>query len=306
MKAKTILAIVAGLILAGPVARECKATGTFTLNGTDANTVNTPYDSGTLHDDSKAEIVSGGYVGNIDAWENSQVYLPSGGVGGVVGNIAAFGNSLVKLSGGQVNGTISAYNTSTVSVDGGTVSGSIIPYNTSILNITDGYVNYIDTSHSVTSSVSISGGYVDYYWAWSPVNISDGLVAGLAAEGTAHVTISGGAVNGLAATGTNTVAVSGGQVDFIFATDTSILTFDAKEEGLSLGDGLFRSGNQVWGVGELTGYWHDGTSFHTIINGGSSSVVPEPATMVCGLIGLGMIGRYIKKHRGSKARPAHS
>jgi hypothetical protein len=184
------------------------------------------------------------------------------------------------------------------------VYGSIILYNESRLNISDGHVSYINTSYSVTSSVSISGGEVGFYWASSPANISGGLVTTLAGDGTAPITITGGAVTKLYATGVNNVAVSGGQVDRIYASDTSILTFDAQV--LSLGEGLYRSGNQVWGSGVLTGEWHDDKSFTTRINLPDDAVVPEPATVVCGLIGLGMIGTYIKKHRASKAWPARS
>ena len=300
MKAKTIVAVVAGLVLAGSMARECKA-NSFFLDSNDPTappvTVDGPHDSGTLHYYSKAKVVTGGDVDNIDAWEHSQVYLSSDGE---VGNIASFGESLVNISGGQVNGIISAFDSSTVNVDGGTVYGSIIPYHTSVVNISGGQVSNINTSNSVTSIVSISGGEVGYYQVLSPANISGGQVTYLETVGSAFVTISGGAVTGVdARIGANTVAVSGGQVDYIFASNTSILTFDAQK--LFLGPGLLSSGNRVWGEGVLEGNWDEATKFITYINGGSSAVVPEPATAVCGLIGLGMIGTYIKKHRASKA-----
>jgi len=210
-----------------------------------------------------------------------------------VGGLAARGDSIVNISGGVVNNDLAAFGDSTVSVTGGQVLGKIFTHDTCTVNISGGSVSYIDNSVSVNSTVKISGGHVGFYWAWAPVNISGGQVETLAADGTSVVTMSGGEVNWLYATGTNTVNMSGGQVDNLFAFDTSPLIFNA--DVLDLGDGLLRSGNQVWGSGVLTGEWYGGQTFSTIINGGASGAVPEPMTMLTAFLGMGSLGGYLRR-----------
>ena len=173
--------------------------------------------------------------------------------------------------------------------------GYFFANDTSTVNISgDGYVNYLDNSASGNNStVRISGGHVGNYWALAPVNISGGWVEYLTTEGTSVVTMSAGAVNWLWATGTNTVNMSGGQVDYISAYATSPLIFNAQV--LYLGDGLSRSGNQVWGSGVLTGEWYDGKTFSTIINGGATGAVPEPLTMLTAFLAVGSLGGYLMR-----------
>ncbi len=298
MKAKAIVAMVAALILTGSMVREGKGTS-FELHGydpindpiNDPMLVNTAYELGSLYDYRKAWVGAGGVVDNIVAWDHSEVSLLSDGK---VGYLRANGNSIVNISGGVGNYDIVADHSSTVSVTGGRVLGDIVTEHTSTVNISgDGYVYYIDNSASVNSTVKISGGHVGIYWAWSPVNISGGWVETLWADGTSVVTMSGGAVNVLAATGTNTVNMSGGQVDYISAYATSPLIFNAYD--LTLGVGLSRSGNQVWGSGVLTGEWYGGQPFSTIINGGATGAVPEPLTMLTAFLAVGSLGGYLMR-----------
>ena len=67
------------------------------------------------------------------------------------------------------------------------------------------------------------------------------------------------------------------------------------------------SGNNIVGdyySGGWHGFLYDGSTY-TALNapepppGPGPSAVPEPASVVCGLIGFGMIGRYLKKRRSA-------
>jgi hypothetical protein len=115
--------------------------------------------------------------------------------------------------------------------------------------------------------------------------ISGGSMASLSAYNSSTVNMSGGQANYFVAWNRSAVNMSGGQVNSIYAYDSSILTFDARF--LQLGDGLSRDRNRVWGSGQLSGEWLDGTAWTTSIY-----AVPEPASMaVLALGGVAMLRR---------------
>ena len=291
--------VVAVLLLIGPLAPEGR--GNFSLWNDEQFTVSTYHSGGTLYDESRVKIVSGGEVDDLDAYDTSTVDI-SGGSVAVDNFLDAYDSSTVDISWGSV-GYIRAYETSTVDISGGSVH-YLRPYNTSTVHISNGLVSQIDTYD--TSTVNISGGSVamgSSFYAYGTVNISGGSVDNLlnaygtvnmsgsgsvdyiVAYGTVH--ISGGSVdNNLSAASTSVVDISGGSVAYIQAYDNSTVdisggavdnlhvrngsTATLTGRNFRFGEGLSLSNNRVLGTGFLSGEWCDGTRWAINITGNAS------------------------------------
>ncbi len=171
--------------------------------------------------------------------------------------------------------------------------------------------------------MNVSGGLVSaVIWAEEDgiVNISGGAVHTVGLRGgpnilnisgqssvdrvfsyiTGTVNVSGGLVDWLYATDSSTVNLSGGSVNDLDVEGNGILTFNAANTlWYDLG-GLSLDGSRLLGSGVLSGEWSDGTMFSTnVAASGGGGAVPEPLTVMSALIGLGMIGGYIKKRRAA-------
>jgi hypothetical protein len=146
-----VIAIAAMLVLLGPLAGQSR--GDFVLLNDEQLTVNSFHSRGTLFDRSRAFIVPGGYMSELNAYSYSVVDMSGGGVGGLY----AFDSSTVNISGGNTSG-LSASNSSTVNISGGNMS-SLSAYDFSNVNICGGYVGGLNACNS--SAIDISGGQVD-------------------------------------------------------------------------------------------------------------------------------------------------
>jgi hypothetical protein len=297
------VAAAAVLALVGPLAQKGRADSCFTLRNDEQLTVNTSYSAGWLYDQSRADIVSGGSVGNHDSVENRIFAYNSSTVnisGGWVGYLSAYDASTVALSGGRLDDILRSYDSSTVSIFHGADIDHVVSYGSSTVTISGGLTNA--NSAYGTSTWFISGGRI---------------INGLGVYNASTVDISGGSMYYLNAEGCSTVRFSGGQVNELMAWYSSTVTFNAQD--FCFGPGLSLDGDRVLGTGILGGEWFDGTSWAVNISRNTMDArilvgpgpveyvfdpnltlpnpIPEPASVVGGLIGLGMIGRYIKKHR---------
>lgn len=155
MKSKNVtilvIAIANMLVLLGPLAGQSR--GDFVLLDDEQLTVNSSHSRGTLFDRSRAFIVPGGYISDLNAYSYSVVDMSGGGVGGLY----AFDSSTVNISGGNTSG-LSAVAFSTVNISGGYVYG-LNAYGSSAMDISGGGVGGLNAWNS--SAIDISGGQVD-------------------------------------------------------------------------------------------------------------------------------------------------
>lgn len=107
----TMAGALAGLLLAAGT-----ALGDFTLWDDEQMTVNAYHSLGTLFDRSRANIISGGSLRNLYAYDSGTLDIS----GGWVGWLYAYETSTVHMSGGSVD-YFFAYDTSTVDISGGSV-----------------------------------------------------------------------------------------------------------------------------------------------------------------------------------------
>jgi hypothetical protein len=287
MKRQSVhLFVVAVLALLGPLAGQSR--GDFVLLNDEQLTVNSSHNQGTLFDTSRAYIISGGSVNNLDAYDSSTVEISGGSVGsylfahnsstvtvsgGNVNGLGAYDSSTANISGGSVN-NLDAQSSSTVNLSGGPVSnlwakdsstvnlsgGSVSnlwAYDSSTVDISGGSMTYLYAQYS--STANISGGSVAYLYAQgsSTVDVSGGIVGGLYAQYYSSVDISGGSVSSLQAYSSSTTNLTGGSVSNLWAYDSSTVIFNGRN--FQAGSGLTFDGERVLGVGMLSGEWMDGT-----------------------------------------------
>jgi len=265
----------AALALVGPLAGEGR--GDFTLHGNEQLTVDTYLGYGTLYDQSRARIVSGGFVDGLSAFDASVVDICGGGVSGLY----AYQASAVHFSSGVVD--------------------HLTPQGGCVVDISGGSLT--DLTAYDASVVHFSGGSVSWLCAWgaSAVQLSGGTMNYLIARESSVVDISGGSVSNLCPQGGSVVDISGGSVSDLDVRDASVATFWGLD--FHLGEGLYLEGDRVLGMGVLSGEWFDGTPWAVNIStnesGATILVIPEPATVV--LLALG--GLALLHRRGAAFVP---
>jgi len=294
MKAKLIGAVVV-VFLAGWLAGTARAN--FELYGVEQKTVDTAHLLGVLHNQSQADVVTGGSVTDgIWAYDTSTVNIS----GGTVNQVYAYDSSTVDMSAYWVN-HLDAFDTSTVDISGGSV-GDVMTYDSSTVNISGGSVQE-DVYVVNTSTATISGGSVDEVWTahTGTVHITGGQVR-IAGVNGGVVNVSGGSIGGLTAYGSVLVNVSGGSIGSMYglkAYDSALVTFNAPV--FHLGPGLSLDGERVLGTGILGGVWFDGTPWAVPISqnaaGATILAIPEPATLsLLAVGGLAMLRRRRRSH----------
>ena len=88
------MVLVVAMMLTGPLSKEAR--GDFILWNDEQLTVNTSHILGTLYDQSWAQIIEGGSVDQLYAYNSSTLNLS----GGLAPNIYAYATSAVDISGG--------------------------------------------------------------------------------------------------------------------------------------------------------------------------------------------------------------
>ena len=239
------------LALLGPLAQNGR--GDFILYDNDQLTVNSYHSKGTLYDDSRAIIVSGGFVVEslfANNYSNVDIY-------GKVDWPYAHDYSTVNISGGIVRG-LHAYDSSNVNIFNGVVY-YLSAFNSSSVNMTNGNIYDIDVIN------------------YSSVNMTNGNIYTLKAHESSNVDISGGYVDYLHAYD-GSINISGGSMTGLHALGLSVVTFNCRDFLVS--DGLTLDGNRVLGTGILSGNWMDRTPWlvHIISNDPSATIlaITEP------------------------------
>jgi len=250
------------LLTIGPLASEGQ--GDFTLWNNEELTVNTVHSLGTLFDQSKASIISGGFVSTLNMYNTSTADLSDGSIF----QLYSYNSSTSSISGGSIGNSVYSYDTSIVSMSDGSINWSIYSYDTSIVNISGGSI-HSSLQTSGASIAKISGGSIGILHAYddSTVNISGGQLA----QTTGSI---------LQASDTSTVKISGGSIGWLKASDTSNVTFIGQD--FHLGDGLSLDGARVLGTGFLSGEWYDDTHWTVNITENAADatilVIPKSAT----------------------------
>ncbi len=225
----------------------------FILSENDFLIVNSFHRKGSLWDSSKVDIIAGGKVG--DGTSGSGLY--------------SYNISTVNIVGGYVGG-LSALDDSIINLIEGGVS-SLFPEENSIVNIYGGNV----------SSLGMHG---------HKLNISGGIVTYLSVFSDGIVDISGGTIsNHITTYNASTVYISGGSVSSLNANDSSTIIFSGYDFHAT--NGLSIIGNEVIGIGILSGKWSNGTawSIPIITNNTEATIfVPEPCTLA--LLAIGGFG----------------
>lgn len=196
---RALAALVTLLVLGGALAGPAGAN--FVLWNDEQLTVDSFHAEGTLNDHSRAEIVSGGFVDDLYAYNFSTLDVSGGDVGklygwgsitinvrgGYLGNLYACGSSPVDISGGNVH-SLETYNSSTTSISSGVID-SIYATNDSTVDISGGSVSRLYATDSsmltfhgrdfqLSGGLSLDGDRV----------LGTGYLAGLWFDGTPWVT----------------------------------------------------------------------------------------------------------------------
>jgi len=181
------------------------------------------------------------------------------------------GNDHLDVTSAYDKGTL--WDSSIASVHSGGFIGRLYLNNTSAVQVlTDGYIGDVDVMDSSALSVFDGGAYKLKVW------------------NTGSATVSGGSIDILYAGDSSTVSISGGSISIqLAAVDTSSITLCGYN--FQATDGLSLDGQNVVGIGTLTGKWFDGTSWTIRIthNDPTASiwVVPEPSSLLALASGLG-------------------
>ena len=233
------------LVVASSATREVR--GDFILWNDEQLTVDSSHAEGALYDQSRADIVSGGRVTNLDAYDSSMVDMSDGWVY----RLYTYDESIGDISGGEVV-WLYTYGSSTVDISGGVVgSDHLRAYGSSTVNLSDGSVSGLGVFDTATA------------------NISGGSVSLVPANNSSTVNICGGSVGDLRPNDENTTYITGGLVDSLFTDDYCTVTLGARE--FRFGSGLTLDGERLLGTGELSGEWFDGTRWTIDITGNPSS-----------------------------------
>ena len=271
------------------------ASADFTLTGSETLSISTSAGNVGLYDLSHLDVVEGGAVVNLNAYDFSTASLSGGTVeeiqargsaamsisGGVMGSFTASQTSSVTVSGGVIEGDAYADDSSTVVVTGGD-TGSVIGSDTSHVSVSGGTMGYLAALNS--STMSVTGGRVEYLDAMGTgsVSISGGTVGGVWAGLSSTITISGGATELLYASDSSLVTLSGGSLIELCAFDTSSVTIRGRD--FSFGEGLAFSNGRVVGEGILSGNWFNSTPWELNIstNDSGAMILADSHTEVAG------------------------
>ncbi len=271
--------VVAPALLSGLLATPGRAD--FYLSGTDQLTVNTWYEGGVLFDQSRADIVPGGEVLLLDAYDTSTVNV----AGGSVTELGAHGASTVTAPDGGV-WSVTAFDTSTVHISG-VCPQYVISRGSSIVNISN-----------------VNDGWRAWAYENSTLNLLDVFIdASIEAYGTSTVNFSGsfGGGDWFVADDASTVNIFGGQVrgPFRVLADSTLNFLRIDPSFLLLDSTLRLDGDRVMGIGYMSGRWMDGTAWdaHIDTNEGVIRVVPVPApgAVLLGVLGLGYSGWRLRR-----------
>jgi len=260
------------------------------------------YDTGQ-NEPTTVELVTGGIITDLLIWGNSCAVLSGGRVDS---DLAAYDNSNVSMTGGYIACLWPVHN-STVAMSGGLV-GYASSYDSSVLNISGGEISHLRINEG--SKVTISGGNFPYVqpkanslleitdgvfgsvWPWdSSMTVSGGDLRYVSIGSTSHLNMRGGDINDLWGWETTTIDIFGGSVSNLRAKHSSVITLHGYDF-VAMG-GLSFSGEQVLGIGILSGKWHDGTPWTMRITEHDSTALiiatgaPEPSTL--GLLAFGSL-----------------
>ena len=240
-------------------------------------------------------------------------------VGAGVGGIDANGDSVVNMTHGYTSG-FHVHENSTVNVSDSRIK-TFYAGGTSTVNIRDTFVGSLLGCgvHGALyarddAEVNISGDcFVTAVRAGgnSVVNIAGGRFEGdgegpygVHVSGNSTVNITGGVVvvglfggGGLCTHDGSTTNISGGAVELLSVYDESTVTIRGRD--FVLGDELSLDGDRVFGTGDLSGEWFDGTPWTVTITandpGATILAIPEPATL--GLLALGSLAVLRRRRR---------
>jgi hypothetical protein len=194
------------------------------------------------------------------------------------------------------------YDESILSIQANGYVGEVTSFNNSDVFVYDGGIGDLSTFDA--SVTTITGGYVsDLYSAGSSnVQLSDGTVYDLFLDESSSASISGGTVASyLGCYGQSQLEITGGSIDYIDAEETSEVTFHGYNWSYD-GD-LWIDGTQLKGTaGTLYGYWlgddtqwsieidiYDNAIINLLGNGSQPPVVPVPAALTLGMIGVSVL-----------------
>jgi len=175
---RALAALVTLVVLGGPLA--VPAGADFVLWNDEQLTANSYHAEGKLYDQSRAEIVSGGSVDDLYAYNFSTVDVS----GGDVGKLYGWGSITINVRGGYL-GNLYACGSSPVDISAGNVH-SLQTYNSSTTNISSGEIDSIYATND--STVDISGGSVSRLYATGSSMLTFhgrdfGLSSGLSLDG---------------------------------------------------------------------------------------------------------------------------
>lgn len=249
--------------------------------------------------------ISGGSVQWLETRNSSVVQMS----GGSVNWLDASNSTMAQLTGGSVY-RLNARDTSTVNISGGSVD-LVAVYNLHSgseerINITSGTVGTLWASIDVVSNehFNVAGLVSDLagYGIQAAEGTIDNVDLSIRARNTSMVNIYDGSVYYLSAFDTSTVNIFGGLIENIGTGDSgniSYATITIVGKNFELGDGLTLVGDELFGVGRLSGQWLDGTSWQTYIalNRTTATIllIPEPATVL--LLGFGGLALRRKQRR---------
>jgi hypothetical protein len=124
-------------------------------------------------DPTSVELVDGGSVFNLDAYESSTVTMSGGEVhgglgardvshvelegGSVAGHLTASGSASVSMSGGTLFGSLFASESAVASVAGGVVGSALATYGSAVVTVRGGAVGYLRADESSIIRVAGSG-----------------------------------------------------------------------------------------------------------------------------------------------------
>ena len=221
--------------------------------------------TGCLYHDSTAVLMPDGEVQGLNVQHCAKLQVLPGSKGDDF-NVSDFGN--VVILGGNIR-TLSAAGYSTVDIFGGELWR-------------------LSTRHD--SVVSISGGITTllHLYADSVVSISGGTFGRIATHARSVVDISGGSFpDDVALYYHEDISCEGGEITFH--------GYDFRMSHCLVED------ERIFGVGNLTGRWPDGTSCDVWItrNDGTIRVIPEPSTLI--LLTAAAVGllAYVRRRRRS-------
>lgn len=141
----------------------------FSLHNDEYMEIAGSYENGELFDNSKADVVAGGYVGWFEVHQNSLTNIFGGYIdgfltfeasvanvdGGYIDNLCSLGSSQVKIVDGDI-GWLSSYEDSVIDIQGGDINrlivGDLVLNGPARVNVAGGEVNKLETCIAIKDS----------------------------------------------------------------------------------------------------------------------------------------------------------